>query len=84
MGFPIISYDNMENKTATIMKAITFYTTITAIMLTLCMTSLEDIVAFLLLDILLLICCRKCLTYKDVKRISGYNVWMKMIGESSE
>ena len=66
------------------MKAITFYTTITAIMLTLCMTSLEDIVAFLLLDILLLICCRKCLTYKDVKRISGYNVWMKMIGESSE
>jgi hypothetical protein len=74
----------MENKTATIMKAITFYITILTIMLTLCMTSLEDIVAFLLLDILLLICCRKCLTYKDVKRISGYNVWMKMIGESSE
>ena len=66
------------------MKAITFYTTITAIMLTLCMTSLEDIVAFSILDILLLICCRKCLTYKDVKRISGYDVWMKMIGESSE
>ena len=66
------------------MKAITFYITITAIMLTLCMTSLEDIIAFSLLDMLLLICCRKCLTYKDVKRISGYKLWIKMIGESSE
>ena len=63
------------------MKAILFYLTAFAVIMTLCITDAPVLayIGIVFADVILVVLCRKYISFRDVVRYTGYDIWYKIL-----